>query len=62
MFAAELNAIGTIVQAVLDQGGLFFSAYIGDINTPETSWYMLLFSAAVVYSFVEGIIFRRKRR
>ena len=60
MFDAELQAIGTILQAVLNQGGLFFSTYIADLNTPETKWYMLLFSAAIVYSFVEGIVFRRK--
>lgn len=61
MFSAEFSAIGKIWEAILTQGSLFFDTYVADINTPETKWYLFLFSAVLIYSFVEMFIKRRRR-
>lgn len=62
MFSAEFSAIGKIWEAILKQGGLFFDTYIADLNTPETKWYLFLFSAVLIYSFTDLFILRRRRR
>lgn len=60
MFTAELQAIGKILETVLTQGGLFYQTYIADINTPETKWFLFIFSAALVYGFTDMLINRRR--
>ena len=62
MFSAELQGIGKVLETVFTQGGLFYETYLADVSTPETKWYLLIFSAALVYGFVDLIIHRRRRR
>ena len=62
MFDAEFLALGDVLKAVYMQGSLFFETYVADPNTPETKWFLYLFSAVVVYGFVDLFLKRRTRR
>lgn len=62
MFDAELKAVGTVLETVFTQGGLFYNTYIADVSQPETKWFMLIFSAALIYGFAEMLINKRRKR
>ena len=61
MFDAEFSAIGKIWESVLKQGALFFDTHFADINNSQCKWYLLIFSAVMVYGFVKLLVKRRKR-
>lgn len=62
MFSAEFSAIGKIWEAILTQGSLFFDTYLADFDNSECKWYLFIFSAVLVYSFVEMFIKRRRKQ
>ena len=61
MFDAELQGIGKVWETVFSQGSLFINTYVADASKPENYWFLLFFSAVVVYGIVETLIIRKRR-
>ena len=59
MFNAEFTAIGRIWESVFKQGAFFFDRFISTVDTADTKWYLLIFSAFVLYGITYKVIKKR---